>query len=255
MACALQIGTYVVPAKLTSCSDSVQLNYRKILFGQGGSTALAGYAPGANAKSGFTVTAILPYASASAFLNASLDTAGVDVAMQFGTAVGISLAGCIAFDCKVSGSEGQDITAAFTFESVNMPVVGAGVAAPGTLDEVFGFQDVTSYTLCSGVTYTVVNSFTFNLTRTRAAYVGNSKTGIAQELGIAYTEVKVDAEWLKQGDAEFTAFLGSGPPGPKKRSVNSASDVARTSRACWRMATSPPRSCAAKSAKADLPEP
>src|SRR6185437_1606142 len=115
MACALQIGTYVVPAKLTSCSDSVQLNYRKILFAQGGSTALAGYAPGANAKSGFTVTAILPYASASAFLNASLDTAGVDVAMQFGTAGGISLAGCIAFDCKVSGSEGQDITAAFTF--------------------------------------------------------------------------------------------------------------------------------------------
>jgi hypothetical protein len=212
MACDLQIGTFVVPAKLTSCSDSVQLNYRKIIFAQGGATALAGYAPGANAKSGFTVTAVVPYASAAAFLNASLATAGVTVAMQFGTAGGISIAGCIAFDCKVSGSEGQDVTVAFTFESVSMPTTGATVTAPGSLSSVFGFQDVTSYTMCSGATYTIVNSFTFNITRTRAAYVGNSKTGIAQELGIAYTEVKVDAEWLKQGDAEFTFFLGSGPP-------------------------------------------
>lgn len=212
MACMLQIDTTVVAAKLTACSASVMLNYRKIIFAQGGSNALAGYAPGAGAKSGFSVTFKAAYGTAPAVINNLLSTAGVPVSMQFGDAGGLTITPCVAFDVKVTGSEGQDIEIAVTFESVNMPTDGTVLTAPATTDNIFGFQDAASITLVSGATYTIFNSFSFAITRTRAAYVGNSKTGLPQELGVAYTEVKVDCEWLKQNDAEADAFLGSGPP-------------------------------------------
>lgn len=222
--CALKIGAYVLPAVLNSCSTDIQLNLRAVLAAQGQPSALIGYAPGANAKSGFTATVKIPYrqgsgedvVTADAILNAILSTAGVDVTMQFGLSGGVDVPGCIAFGCVIQGSEGNDITAALTMESTQFGTVGSTVTAPEAFDNVFAFSDAASIVLNSGTEYDIFNSFAFRITRTRVPYVGNSTTGIAQKLGVGYTEVMVDQERLigTEGDAEVAVFKNVSGGGP-----------------------------------------
>jgi hypothetical protein len=232
LACVLSFGStpYKLPAVLNACSPDIQLATRAVLAAQGQSSAMIGYAPSANARSGFAITVKIPYvsstASAGTILNALLATAGLTIGMQFGTAGGVQITGCIAFSCVISGTEGQDLTAQFTFESINMCTTATVVSSPGSFDKVYGFQDVANIALVSGTTYTLLNQFNFRINRVRVPYVGNSPRGLPQKLGIAYTEVTVDEEHLKIDDSEMNTFLGSGTPNYNQTPANVVISVA-----------------------------
>jgi hypothetical protein len=187
---------------------------RPIVLALGLANNLVGYAPSTSAKSGFMLDFDVPYGAAgttATLLNAVLASAGSTVAMQFGTAGGVSVATCIATQLVLSGREGGNINAKAVFESVALPTVGATVAA-GTLTDVFKFSDAASLTMPSGTIYTDINGFSFTVRRNLAAYHGNSTTGIAKRLKITRTEVITQFEYLKNGDPEGTSFLGGGTP-------------------------------------------
>jgi hypothetical protein len=212
--CTLSIGATVIPANLQGCSPDVNRAVRPIVLALGLANNLVGYAPSTSAKSGFMVDFDVPYGATgttATLLNALLASAGSTISMQFGTAGGVSVATCIASSVAISGKEGGNINCKATLESVALPTVGATVGA-GTNQDVFKFSDVASITLPSAVTYTDVNGFSFTVKRNLAAYHGNSTTGIAKRLKITRTEVMTQAEYLKNGDGEGTAFLGGGTP-------------------------------------------
>lgn len=210
--CTVSVAGVIVPANISGTSPTVSRAMRPIVLALGLANNLVGYAPSTGARSGFTVNFDLPYTVAGSGLNSMLSNTPVTVSMQFGSAGGVSVAGCLATSFSVSGSEGGNISVSITYESQSMPTVGATVAAPPSTLDVFKFNDVTSFTLASGTTVTDVNSFTYTINRTLARYVGNSTTGIPKHIKATHTECSLMCEYLKVNDAEGTAFLGGGTP-------------------------------------------
>lgn len=206
----LNIAGAAAPAELRGCTPVMMRATQPVIIANGGNP-LIGFKPSTGARSGFNTQFYLPYASAAAFLNGVLNTAGVDITLQFGTAGGVKVATNLLETLTIQGSEGGIIDCNGTFMSRNKPQTGQ-TATPGTFGEVFGFEDVTSFMGVAGIARLLVNQFSFKITRKLIPYHGNSKTGIAQRLGVGHTEVDVNCEYLKGDDTEGAAALADCPP-------------------------------------------
>jgi hypothetical protein len=217
--CEATIGGTAVAAIVSSSSPAFMYNTRALISSgppvSGADQALMGYAPSSTAGSGFNLTCQCPITGAAGLINAALTPAGVAVAMGFGAAGGVSVAGCIATSVAVSGAEGGDITIAMAFVSKSLPVIGSG-AAP-TAKPFFIFNDVTSATGVGGA-HSDLTSFTWRVTRNVARYTGNSPYGLPQKLKISRTECSLDLEYEKDDDTEGTAQVAQ-PITPADASV------------------------------------
>ena len=202
-----------VPANVSGTGPDASRGLQPIVLALGLANNLVGYTPSASAKSGFAITFELPYAVTAANLTAMLDTAGVIVAMQFGTAGGVSLASCQWLDFSISGTAGSgNITVKATYESSAMPVVGATVSAMDSSTDVYKGVEIVSCQAISGTTYTDVDSFTLALTRNLAKAGRNNPTGRPKHIKGTRVEATMTAKYLKDGDGEGTAWMAGGTP-------------------------------------------
>lgn len=202
-----------VPANISGTGPDATRGLQKIVLALGLANNLVGYTPSASAKSGFMITFDLPYGVTAANLTAMLNTAGVAIAMQFGTAGGVSLANCQWLDFSITGTAGSgNITVKATYESTSMPVVGATVSAMDSSTDVYKGVEIVSCQGISGTTYSDVDSFTLALTRNLAKAGRNNPTGRPKHIKGTSTEARMTVKYLKDGDGEGTAFMAGGAP-------------------------------------------
>lgn len=207
--CVVTVGGVALPAILRGCTPDFQRQLRPILVATGGNP-LIGYAASTGARSGAQLNFGVPYSGGVAALNALLATTPFDIAIGFGTAGGVTVAGCLTEQLEVSGSEGGDVEARAQLQSINLPA--AGTATAGTIGDIFKFTDVDSFT-GPGKVHTDLSQFSFRVQRTLIAYRGNSATGIPKRLRVGHTEVALDCTYLRDDDSELTASLGDCPTG------------------------------------------
>lgn len=209
----VSIAGISVPANISGTGPDNTRSLQPIVLALGLANNLVGYSPSSGAKSGFAVLFDIPYSLTAANLAAMLNTAGVAVAMQFGSAGGVSLANCQWFDCQLSGTVGSgNISAKIMYESGDMPIVGATVASPSSSLDVYKGTEIVSCKGVSGTTYTDVDSFTLALTRNLAKAGRNNPTGRPKHLKGTRVEAKMTAKYLKVDDSEGTAFMAGGAP-------------------------------------------
>ena len=202
-----------VPANVSGTGPDATRGLQKIGLALGLANNLVGYTPSASAKSGFMVTFDVPYAVTAANLAAMLNTAGVAIAMQFGAAGGVSLAGCQWFDYSFTATAGSgNLTAKISYESVSMPVVGATVTAMDSSTDVYKGVELVSCKGITGTVYTDVDSFTLAGTRNLAKAGRNNPVGIPKHLAGTSVESRMTAKYLKSGDGEGTAWMAGGSP-------------------------------------------
>lgn len=195
--CSVTVGGITVVGLLRGVGGQLQFAGRKILSAFQSGNALFGYAPSTGARSGMSIAFRMPYSSS--FLSGLLNPTGSTITLGFGAAGGLSVATCICEQLTIQGSEGGDIEASATFQSTAFPASGSGTA---TAADYAKFNDVTSFT--GYASHTDVNSFSWQVRRTLAAYRGNSPYGIPKYLEVADQEVLLTGEYLKHDDAEGT---------------------------------------------------
>ena len=208
----VSIGTIHVPANVSGTGPDATRGLQKIVLALGLANNLVGYSPSSSAKSGFAVSFSVPYAMTAADIAAIINPAGVDVAMQFGTAGGVSMAGCQWFDFSLTATAGSGtLDCKVSYESNSMPVIGATVTAMDADTDVYKGIEIVSCKGVSGTVYTDVDSFTMALTRNLAKAGRNNSTGRPKHLKGTSVEARMTAKYLKDGDGEGTAWMGVTP--------------------------------------------
>lgn len=211
--CTVSVAGIHVPANVSNTGPDITRGLQKVVLALGLANNLVGYTPSASAKSGFVVMFDIPYAVTDANIAAMLDSAGVAIAMQFGSAGGVSLAGCQWFDAQITATAGSgNLSAKLSYEATSMPVVGATVSAMDSSTDVYKGVEIVSCTAISGTTYTDIDSFTMALSRNLAKAGRNNPTGRPKHIKGTSTEARMTAKYLKDGDQEGTAYMAGGSP-------------------------------------------
>lgn len=211
--CTVSVGGIHVPANVANTGPDVTRGLQKVVLALGLANNLVGYTPSASAKSGFVVMFDIPYAVTAANLAAMLDSAGVAIAMQFGSAGGVSLAGNQWFDAQITATAGSgNLSAKLSYEATSMPVVGATVSAMDSSTDVYKGVEIVSCQGISGTNYTDVDSFTLALSRNLAKAGRNNPTGRPKHIKGTSTEARLTVKYLKDGDGEGTAYMAGGSP-------------------------------------------
>lgn len=186
----------------------LQSNFREIIIANGSApNGLFGYAPG-QANSGFSIRTMAFSSNAASMCNAILNTAGMTLAVQEGTIGGASNANCFCNRLEVTGSVNQDVLVNADFTTMSAPTTGATVAAASGYGTPLHFSDLTHIVLPGG-TKTVVNQFSYVVTRRISRYDGNSPSGLPLDLAAAVTLTELSCEYEKLDDSERIAFLAN----------------------------------------------
>lgn len=203
LSCSISAGGVTAVGVLNGSGGGMTYAVRKIISGSTASPlqGIVNYAVSTGAKSGVSISFKLPYSAGS--LAGLVTATGITVTLGFGSSGGISLSGSLLDSLQITGSEGGDIEVTASFQSTALP--GGGSASAVSTDY-FKFNDVLSC-VGPGISSSDVNAFTFHLTRTLAAYRGNSAYGIPKYLQVADTECTLDLTYLKTGNGALSAAI------------------------------------------------